>query len=149
MPLEINWGTPVDAYKAGRLADLLYKATGVLFEVQTVGLINRTFELVSVGTVQTNYGGKILKVNQPDGGGSMVIPDDIIARIASEKVPAFKIGLRQEGVVLFNLVEKPQEWFKSTNFSGGYRKTKTNRRKGRKTNTNRRKGRKTQRRRRN
>lgn len=137
MPLILNWGTPVDANKAGRLADLLSEATGVGFVVQTEGLLSRTFKLVSAGTVQTNYGAIKLEASQGDGG-SMEIPDVIIARIAPAKVAAFKDGLRQQGVVLFNLVEKPQEWFTSTNFSGGYRKTKTNRRKGRKTQRRRR-----------
>jgi len=140
MPLILNWGTPVDAAKAGRLAALLSEATGVGFVVRTEGLLSRTFKLVSAGTVQTNYGAMTLEAKQGDGG-SMEIPDVIIARIAPPNVAAFKNGLRDQGVVLYNLVEKPQEWFTSPNFSGGYRRNRKTQRK--------RNSRKTQRRRRN
>lgn len=140
MPLELNWGTPVDQDKAGRIARILGDATGVGFKVEKEGGMfgARTFKLVSVGTVQTNYGAMELEVRQGDGG-LMLIPDVVLQRITPDKVPAFKAGLKESGVVLINLVEKPVEWYTSPNLSGGYRRGRGRRRthKGKKHRKNR------------
>ena len=148
MSLTLNFGTPIDANKAGRLATLLGTATDVGFKVEVVGMFDRKFKLVSAGTVQTNFGAMKLEVTQDDGG-SMVIPDVVLQRITPDKVPAFKAGLKQEGVVLINLVEKPMEWYTSPNLSGGYRRGRGRRthkgRKHRKSHRKNRNNRKTRR----